>query len=81
MAARPPERSKPKRRLTPFSGRLVGRAAVAWSAVALAVLLLEGTAMSQHPFTRRVKVAPFPEGLTWINTAGSLKLENLRGKK
>ena len=54
-------------------------------AVGLAVVLLEGTVVSEHPFTHRLKVAPFPEDpfpedLAWINTARPLKLRELRGK-
>lgn len=49
-------------------------------AVGLAVVLLEGPAVSEHPFTHRLKVAPFPGDLAWINTAKPLKLRELRGK-
>jgi len=40
----------------------------------------EGRAMSESPFRERVKVPPFPEGLSWINTAGPIQLSDLRGK-
>jgi len=36
--------------------------------------------MSEAPFRERVKVPPFPEGLSWINTAGPIQLSQLRGK-
>ena len=39
-----------------------------------------GTAMSDHPFPRRVKVDPLPDGLVWVNTAKPPKLEDFRGK-
>ena len=64
----------------PSCGNLITRAALALSAVLLAAFFLEGTAMSQHPFPSRFKVAPFPKGLAWLNTAGKLELEDLRGK-
>ncbi len=35
---------------------------------------------SKPPFSRRLRVQPFPEGLTWINTAGPIELGSLRGK-
>lgn len=37
-------------------------------------------AMSEPPFGQRIKVPPFPEGMTWINTAGPIQLSQLRGK-
>jgi len=36
--------------------------------------------MSESPFDRRLKVSPFPEDVTWLNTAGPLQLSDLRGK-
>lgn len=36
--------------------------------------------MSEPPFSRRQKVPPLPQGLTWLNTAGPLELQELRGK-
>ncbi len=36
--------------------------------------------MSESPFGQRVKVPPLPEDLTWLNTAGPLRLSDLRGK-
>ena len=36
--------------------------------------------MCQQPFSQRIKVAPFPEGLSWVNTAGPIELGDLRGK-
>jgi len=36
--------------------------------------------MSKPPFSRRIPVQPFPEGLKWINTAGPIELGSLRGK-
>ncbi|MBN2473137.1 MAG: redoxin domain-containing protein [Pirellulales bacterium] len=36
--------------------------------------------MSDSPFAQRLKVAPFPEGLEWVNTAAPLQLSQLRGK-
>jgi len=63
-----------------FHRNLIVRAAARSSAVLLAVFLLTGTAMSQHPFPKRFKVAPFPEDLAWINTAGRIELSDLRGK-
>ncbi len=36
--------------------------------------------MPESPFPRRLKVQPFPEGLEWINTAGPIQLNDLRGK-
>jgi len=64
----------------PSSRSLHVGAAVAVGAVVLAALFLKGTAMPQHPFPRRFKVSPFPEGLAWINTARSIELKELRGK-
>ena len=40
----------------------------------------EGRAMSESPFPERIRVPPFPEGLSWINTAGPIQLNQLRGK-
>jgi thiol-disulfide isomerase/thioredoxin len=61
---------------------------VAWrraGAALLAALLLAGCIaeaknMSEFPFPHRQKVPPLPQGLTWLNTAGPLALEDLRGK-
>jgi DNA-binding beta-propeller fold protein YncE/thiol-disulfide isomerase/thioredoxin len=36
--------------------------------------------MSEAPFRERIRVPPFPEGLTWINTAGPIQLSQLRGR-
>jgi thiol-disulfide isomerase/thioredoxin len=36
--------------------------------------------MSISPFPERQKPPPFPEGLTWMNTAGPLELSDLGGK-
>ncbi len=36
--------------------------------------------MSEAPFRERIKVPPFPEGLTWINASGPIQLSELRGK-
>lgn len=37
-------------------------------------------AMDPNPVEQRVKVRPFPEGLTWLNTSGPLQWNDLRGK-
>ena len=39
-----------------------------------------GTAMSQHPFPRRMNVEPLPDDLTWINTSRPIRPDELRGK-
>jgi thiol-disulfide isomerase/thioredoxin len=36
--------------------------------------------MSEPPFRQRVKVAPLPADVSWLNTAGPLQLSDLRGK-
>ncbi len=36
--------------------------------------------MSEPPFSHRQKVPPLPQGLAWLNTAGPLELQDLRGK-
>jgi sugar lactone lactonase YvrE/peroxiredoxin len=36
--------------------------------------------MSAFPFAHRQKVPPLPEGTRWLNTAGPLRLADLRGK-
>ncbi len=35
---------------------------------------------AEHPFARRQKAPAFPDGATWINTAGPLQLSDFRGK-
>lgn len=40
----------------------------------------EGKAMAESPFRQRFRVPPLPEGLTWLNTAGPIELNDLRGK-
>ena len=45
-----------------------------------AAAVAEGQGVSDAPFSRRVKVQPLPEGLTWLNTAEPVELEALRGK-
>jgi len=62
------------------SANLIVRAAAGSFTVILFVSLFAGTAMSEHPFERRVKIGPFPEGLEWINTKRELQLDELRGK-
>ena len=37
-------------------------------------------AQAQNPFPRRLDVPPLPKDLAWLNTAGPLSLEELRGK-
>ena len=49
-------------------------------AAAMFACTAEAQKMSESPFSRRLKVQPFPEGLKWINTAGPVELNNLRGK-
>lgn len=54
-------------------------------AVIFSVLLACGpfsrrTAMSQHPFPRRMNVEPFPDDLAWINTSRPIRPDELRGK-
>ena len=48
--------------------------------VALFVCLETVFANMSPPFTRRLTVHPFPEGLDWINTARPIELRELRGK-
>ena len=60
--------------------RLTAKAAAVVAVVALAGLLIESTAMAQHPFPKRLQVAPFPTDLAWLNTSKSIKLEDLKGK-
>jgi len=40
----------------------------------------EAKEMSAFPFAHRQKVPPLPEGTRWLNTAGPLRLADLRGK-
>ena len=56
------------------------RAALILTVGLLTVSLQATPAMSQHPFPRRFKVAPFPESVAWINTGRDLQLDGLRGK-
>ncbi|MGO9115819.1 MAG: thioredoxin-like domain-containing protein [Thermoguttaceae bacterium] len=44
-----------------------------------AVLLVQASAM-ENPFAGRQKVLPLPPNVTWLNTAGPLELQDLRGK-
>ena len=57
------------KRIGLLTATLVILAAVAWA-----------KQPAEPPFSERLKVQPFPEGLTWINTAGPLQLADLRGK-
>jgi len=44
------------------------------------VAIAEAQIGTDSPFSRRVKVQPFPEGLEWLNTSEPVELESLRGK-
>ena len=54
-------------------------AAVAGVAVG-AGFFAEKTTAAEFPFSSRQRVPPWPEGLTWLNTAGPIELKELRGK-
>ena len=44
-------------------------------------LVISDDVMSQErPFSQRIRVPPWPEGLQWLNCAGPITLEQLRGK-
>ena len=61
-----------------FRSRVV-RMTVLSSLVLACGLCSQRTAMSQHPFPRRINVEPFPDDLTWVNTR-PLRPDELRGK-
>jgi thiol-disulfide isomerase/thioredoxin len=54
------------------------------SAVAVIVFLSAHLAQAQEasaaPFTERVKIPEFPEGLKWLNVAQPIEMQQLRGK-
>ena len=64
----------------PYRRKLLAAAALAAGALVLGGFLCESQVMSGPPFSRRAKVPPLPEGMTWINTAGPLELSDFRGK-
>jgi thiol-disulfide isomerase/thioredoxin len=46
----------------------------------LASSVAEAKPVADFPFPHREKVWPLPQGLTWLNSAGPLELQELRGK-
>ena len=74
--------------LTPvFNGQLMQQQRTSWLvrimiglAIAVAPVCGWPAQAAEPPFGERLKVQPFPEGLTWINTTGPLQLTDLRGK-
>jgi DNA-binding beta-propeller fold protein YncE len=49
-------------------------------AIAIATNTLHAVDPGELPFSNRHKVPPFPQDVTWLNTAGPLELKDLRGK-
>lgn len=76
LAAKPGE---PRRRSKwPFPKWFLA-AVVLLAVVGTSWSFAEGKEMSESPFPKRVKVPPFPQ-MEWINTAGPIELNDLRGK-
>ena len=60
--------------------RSLGGIALILAAVAVIPCVIEAKEMSEVPFAHRQKVPPLPQGLKWLNTAGPMDLQDLRGK-
>jgi DNA-binding beta-propeller fold protein YncE len=59
---------------------LVVAAAVVVAAAALPDAPGQERNMADSPFKQRQRVPPLPESLTWLNAAGPIELDDLRGK-